>query len=72
VREKAKDLWVIEQNPQEGDFNEDEADRRLPEAEVVGVTGTSLTDHTFEHLLESSRQILTFRAKEKKTSRSIP
>jgi uncharacterized protein (DUF4213/DUF364 family) len=51
LREKAKDLWVIEQNPREGDFNENEADRILPEAEVVGMTGTSLTNHTFEHLL---------------------
>jgi uncharacterized protein (DUF4213/DUF364 family) len=51
VREKAKSLWVIEKNPREGDAHESEADRILPEAEVVGLTGTSLTNHTFEHLL---------------------
>jgi uncharacterized protein (DUF4213/DUF364 family) len=52
VREKAKALWVIEKNPREGDLNENEADRLIPQAEVVAITGTSLTNHTLEHLLE--------------------
>jgi uncharacterized protein (DUF4213/DUF364 family) len=52
VREKAKALWVIEKNPKEGDFNEAEADRLIPKAEIVAITGTSLTNHTLPHLLE--------------------
>jgi uncharacterized protein len=52
VREKAKALWVIEKNPREGDFNETEADRFIPQADVVALTGTSLTNHTLPHLLE--------------------
>jgi uncharacterized protein len=52
VREKAKSLWVFEKNPQEGDFHENEADRLIPQADVVAITGTSLTNHTLEHLLE--------------------
>jgi uncharacterized protein (DUF4213/DUF364 family) len=52
VREKAKALWVIEKNPREGDFNETEADRFIPQADVVAITGTSLTNHTLPHLLE--------------------
>jgi uncharacterized protein (DUF4213/DUF364 family) len=51
VREKARSLWVIEKNPREGGAHESEAERLLPKAEVVGVTGTSLTNHTFERLL---------------------
>ena len=51
VREKAKILWVIEKNPKEGDFLERDADEFIPQAEVVAITGTSLTTHTFEHLL---------------------
>jgi uncharacterized protein (DUF4213/DUF364 family) len=51
VREKAKTLWVIEKNPQQGDFSEEEADRLIPQADVVAITGTSLTNHTLEHLL---------------------
>jgi uncharacterized protein (DUF4213/DUF364 family) len=52
VREKAKALWVIEKNPREGDFNETEADHLIPQADVVAITGTSLTNHTLPHLLE--------------------
>jgi hypothetical protein len=52
VREKAKALWVIEKNPREGDFHEAETDRLIPQADVVAITGTSLTNHTLPHLLE--------------------
>ncbi|PKN62495.1 MAG: hypothetical protein CVU57_23945 [Deltaproteobacteria bacterium HGW-Deltaproteobacteria-15] len=52
IREKAKRLWVIEKNPREGDFKEEDADRLLPQADVVAITGTSLTNHTLVHLLE--------------------
>jgi len=51
VREKAKALWVIEKNPRQGDFSEEEADRLIPQADVVAITGTSLTNHTLEHLI---------------------
>jgi uncharacterized protein (DUF4213/DUF364 family) len=46
-----EELWVIERNPQEGDFGEAEADKLIPQAEVVGITGTAFTNHTIEHLL---------------------
>jgi uncharacterized protein len=52
VREKAKALWVIEKNPREGDLHETEADRFIPQADVIAITGTSLTNHTLPHLLE--------------------
>jgi uncharacterized protein len=52
IREKSKKLWVIEKNPRDGDFKEDEADRFIPQADVVAITGTSLTNHTLLHLLE--------------------
>ena len=52
VREKARRLWVIEKNPTEGDFPEHAADTLIPQADVVGITGTALTNHTLEHLLE--------------------
>jgi uncharacterized protein (DUF4213/DUF364 family) len=47
----AKELWVIEKNPHEGDFNEDQAENLIPKADVVGITGTAFTNHTVEHLL---------------------
>jgi uncharacterized protein (DUF4213/DUF364 family) len=52
VRELSKELWIIEKNPTEGDFEETEADRLIPQADLVAITGTSLTNHTFEDLLE--------------------
>ena len=52
LRESAKELWVIEKNPRNGDFSEDEANELIPKADVVGITGTALTNHTMEKLLE--------------------
>jgi len=45
-------LWVVERNPQEGDVAEAEAENLVPQADVVGITGTAFTNHTIEHLLE--------------------
>jgi len=47
----ARKLWVIERNPQEGDFTEAESEGLLPQADVVGITGTAFTNHTIESLL---------------------
>lgn len=52
VRESSDKLWVIEKNPKEGDFPEADADTLIPKADVVAITGTALTNHTIEHLLE--------------------
>jgi uncharacterized protein (DUF4213/DUF364 family) len=52
LKERAKEVWVIEKNPQQGDLTEDEGQNVIPQADVVGVTGTSITNHTFEGLLE--------------------
>lgn len=51
IRDYAKELWVIEKNPREDDFPEEEADNLIPLADVVAITGTALTNHTLEHLL---------------------
>jgi hypothetical protein len=51
LRKTAKALWVIEKNPQEGDFTETDAETLIPRADVVGITGTAFTNHTLEHLL---------------------
>jgi len=52
VRKYSKEVWVIEKNPREGDFGEAEADNLIPQADVVAITGTALTNHTLDHLLE--------------------
>ena len=51
LRKVAKELWVIEQNPQEGDLEEKESERCLPQADVIGITGTAFINQTIEHLL---------------------
>ena len=51
LRTATSELWVIEQNPQAGDFAEAEAEKLVPQADVVGITGTAFTNHTIEHLL---------------------
>jgi uncharacterized protein (DUF4213/DUF364 family) len=51
LRKVAKELWVIERNPWEGDFAEAEAENLIPQADVVGITGTAFTNHTIERLL---------------------
>ncbi|MFC2023079.1 Rossmann-like domain-containing protein [Chloroflexota bacterium] len=52
LRGKVKDLWVIEKSPRDGDFSEPDAQNLIPQADVVGITGTAFTNHTIEHLLE--------------------
>jgi len=52
LREVVQELWVIEKNPREGDFPEGDVEKYIPEADVVGMTGTAFTNHTIEHLLE--------------------
>lgn len=51
----AKTLWVIEKRPAEGELSEEKAEYVLPQADVVGLTGTSLTNHTAEGLLKLCR-----------------
>ena len=52
LRKVVKELWVIEKNPQEGDLPEAEAKTYIPQADVVGITGTAFTNHTIEYLLK--------------------
>jgi len=46
-----KELWVIEKNPREGDLSESQSKNYLPQADVIGITGTAITNHTIETLL---------------------
>ena len=55
LRTVARTLWVIEQSPQEGELPAEAAEELLPQADVVGLTGTSFINHTVESLLDLSR-----------------
>ena len=52
LRQQIEDLSVIEKNPLEGDYSETEAERLIPQAEVVAITGTAFTNHTIERLIK--------------------
>lgn len=51
VKEKARNLWVLEHNLHEGDLAAEEAATYIPQADVVAITGTSITNHTFDDLI---------------------
>jgi len=51
LRQIVKELWVIEMRPTEGDLPASESERIIPQADVVGITGTAFTNHTIEYLL---------------------
>jgi uncharacterized protein (DUF4213/DUF364 family) len=51
LRDTVKELWVIENNPKPGDLPAERAADLIPRADVVGITGTAVTNHTLESLL---------------------
>jgi uncharacterized protein len=55
LKETCDHVWVIEQNPLEGDYPENESERLLSQADVVGITGMAVTNHTLESLLRFCR-----------------
>ena len=55
LRAVARRLWVIEQSPQEEELPAEAAEDVLPQADVVGLTGTSFINHTVDRLLALSK-----------------
>ncbi|MGD8622011.1 MAG: DUF364 domain-containing protein [Anaerolineales bacterium] len=52
LREVAGELFVIERAPRDDDLPADQAPEILPQCNVVGITGMTLANHSFETLLE--------------------
>jgi uncharacterized protein (DUF4213/DUF364 family) len=55
VRRAARRLWVLELRPREGDLPANQAAEVLPQADVVGITGSTLVNHTFDDLISLCR-----------------
>jgi len=51
LRPLARNLWVIEKRPAQGDLPEKAAEEFLPQADVIAITGTAFINHTIEGLL---------------------
>ncbi|OGP99407.1 MAG: hypothetical protein A2026_10895 [Deltaproteobacteria bacterium RBG_19FT_COMBO_46_12] len=56
LKGKTENLWVLEQRLREGDLPAKQADRILPQCDVVGITGTSFINHTLEGLLNLCKE----------------
>ena len=52
----ARKLWVIEKNPGPGDYPAESAKDLIPDADVLAITGTAITNHSIEYLLELKKQ----------------
>ncbi len=52
LRKVAKKLWILEQKPRGEDLPAEGSEDIIPQADVVGLTGTSLINHTFEDLMK--------------------
>ena len=52
LREKVKELWVLELEPKEGDLPASAAPEIIPRADILAITATTLINHTLEGLLQ--------------------
>lgn len=51
LRPKVGKLWVLEQNPQDGDLPASAASEIIPQADVLAITAMALLNHTFDDLI---------------------
>jgi uncharacterized protein (DUF4213/DUF364 family) len=55
IKRNAKELIILERNPQEGDLIDTAADYVIPEADVVAITGSTIANKSIEHILKLSK-----------------
>lgn len=51
LRKSVGQLWIIEQQPTEGEYPAEAASEWLPRAEVIAITSSTLINHTIDGLL---------------------
>lgn len=59
MREKAKAVYILEREPQPGDYPDSACDYILPMCDIVLITGSTLVNKTLPHLLELCRDAYT-------------
>lgn len=55
LEKKAAQLWVFEKRPQAGDLPESEMENLLPQCDVIGISATTLINHSLEKILDLCR-----------------
>ncbi len=55
LRRAVKTLWVLEKYPTGDELPSGKAEEVVPQADLVAITGTTLINHTFDHLLPLCR-----------------
>ena len=55
LAKEAKNLWIIEKNPIEGDHSEEEGKKLIPQSDVVVITSTTLINKTFPGIIDLCR-----------------
>lgn len=55
LRSSAKNLWVLELNPKDGDIPADQAPEYLPKADILAITATTIINKTFDSLISYCR-----------------
>ncbi len=56
LKEVAEMMWVLEQNPAEGEHLAENANKYIPQSDVVAISGSTLINHTLEDLLALCRK----------------
>lgn len=51
----ARQCWILEQDPREGDLPATAAERVIPDSDIVVITGSAFANHTLDRLLELAR-----------------
>jgi len=52
IEQEFKKMYIFEKYPKKNDLREEDIPKYLPEANVVAITSTSLTNHTFENIIK--------------------
>jgi len=55
LRQQVGQLWVLELSPQEDDLPASAAPEVIPQADLLAITGTTLINRTFDHLMALRR-----------------
>ena len=54
LSDQFKQVYIFEKQPREGDLGEKDIPEYLPQVDIVAITGTTITNHSFENIIRWS------------------